>query len=71
MRSLSRVMVKPEFRGLGLAKKIVSETLLLVETPHIECVCRNDIIIHVLENCGFTNHDIAPNSNYRYLTFSA
>lgn len=52
-RCLSRVMIRPEFRGRGYATEVVSRTLPMVGVRFIECLTYADLIKGVLVRCGF------------------
>jgi GNAT superfamily N-acetyltransferase len=53
MRCLNRVMVRPEFRGQGLAKWMVRETVGLVGVSYVECLTYGEAICTVLRQSGF------------------
>jgi GNAT superfamily N-acetyltransferase len=56
IRCLTRVMVKPLYRGRGIASCIIQQTLPLVGVPFIECLTFTEGIASILLKCGFVNH---------------
>ena len=56
IRMLSRVMIVPEFRGRGLAKRLILETILLVGVPFVECMTAEERISRLLVSCGFVEY---------------
>jgi GNAT superfamily N-acetyltransferase len=56
VRTLSRVMVKPEFRHRGVAEYLIRNTIDTVGVRFIECVTFTNTIARILERVGFVNH---------------
>jgi len=56
VRQLSRVMVRPDCRGQGIASEIVRRTLLMMAVPYIECLTFTASIAAILQKCGFIDH---------------
>lgn len=54
VRLLNRVMVRPEYRGQGIATQLVNQTLPMVGVSYIECLTFAELIKGVLHRCGFT-----------------
>ncbi len=52
-----RVIVKPKFRGAGLATKLIKETLRLVNYPYVEALAVMAQYSHFFESAGFTKVD--------------
>jgi GNAT superfamily N-acetyltransferase len=55
-RTLTRVMVKPQFRGRGIASELIRQTVDLVGVPFIECLTFTDSIARLLLLAGFKNY---------------
>lgn len=53
VRCLNRVMVRPEYRGQGIATRLVRQTLPLVGVPYVECLTWAHLIKHILIRCDF------------------
>lgn len=56
VRTLSRVMVSPEFRNNGVAERLIRKTIDSVGVRYIECVTFTAQIARILEKVGFVNH---------------
>lgn len=56
MRNLSRVMVRPEFRGMGIATEMVKRTVKLLAVRYVECWTFAEKIESILERAGFQRH---------------
>lgn len=56
LRILSRVMVRPEFRHMGIATELVRMTVEKVGVPYIECLTFSALIASILSNTGFVNY---------------
>jgi len=65
-RILSRLMVKPENRGRGLASSILSQTLPLIGNFCVECLTFEPIICHLLATHGFQNYGWSKTSECYY-----
>jgi GNAT superfamily N-acetyltransferase len=66
VRVLSRIMVKPEFRGRGIASNLIIQTLPLVGVPYIECVSFAESIKHILLLAGFTAFGLTARGTVEY-----
>lgn len=69
IRALSRVMIAAEFRGRGLAKRLINETKNIVGVPFIECIAADERIAGLLEACGFIRIEEAPGNTLRYYVY--
>lgn len=56
VRCLTRVMVRPAFRGRGIASWVVGKTLELVGVPYVECLTFTAGIASILSRCDFVNY---------------
>lgn len=56
VRLLNRVMVRPQYRGQGIATQLVKQTLPLVGVTYVECLTFAELIMGVLHRCGFQQH---------------
>ena len=54
IRTISRVIVEPRFRGLGLAVKIVRETMPKINVPIIEAMAVMGLVNPFFEKAGMT-----------------
>lgn len=54
IRCISRVIIEPRFRGLGLASRLVSETLAQVEVPIVEAMAVMGLVNPFFEKAGMT-----------------
>ena len=52
IRRISRVIIEPRFRGMGLARLLVSETMPLMNFPIIEAVAVMGVVNPFLEKAG-------------------
>jgi hypothetical protein len=67
IRRISRVIVEPRFRGLGLASRLVRETMLLVNVPIVEAVAVMGWINPFFERAGmkaYKAHQSAANVQF-------
>jgi GNAT superfamily N-acetyltransferase len=55
LRTLSRVMVRPDCRRQGIATQMVLRTVEQIGVPFIECLTFTASIAKILERCGFRN----------------
>jgi hypothetical protein len=60
LRTISRVIIDPQFRSLGLASAIVRETLPLIEKPFIEASAVMGQFHPFFEKAGMIRHTAAP-----------
>lgn len=66
VRQLNRVMVRPKYRGKGLATYLVGQTLPMVGVPLIECLTWSHLIRHILIRTGFVDHGITKTGKCHY-----
>jgi hypothetical protein len=52
IRRISRVIIEPRFRGLGLAARLVAETMPLMEVPIIEAMAVMGLVNPFFEKAG-------------------
>jgi len=52
IRRISRVIIEPRFRGLGLAKKLVRETMPELNVPIVEAIAMMGLVNPFLERAG-------------------
>jgi hypothetical protein len=70
LRTISRVIIAPQFRSLGLAAAIVRETLPLAGTPFVEASAVMGRFHPFFERAGMTRYDAPPPANkQKLLTF--
>lgn len=60
VRTISRVVVDPQYRGLGLAVGLVRETMPLVGTPYVEALAQMARVNPFFERAGMTRYDAPP-----------
>ncbi len=60
VRCISRVIVHPRWRGLGLAARLVQWALATRTTPVVEALAAMGAIHPFLERAGMTRHTLAP-----------
>lgn len=60
VRCISRVIVHPRWRGLGLAARLVRWALATRTTPVVEALAAMGAIHPFLERAGMTRHALAP-----------
>lgn len=70
IRQLNRVMVRPSYRGRGIATALVSQTLGLVGVPYIECLTFAELIRNILLRVGFVDHGVTKTGECRYYLWS-
>jgi len=71
IRCLNRVMVRPEYRGRGVATLLVKQTLPLIGVPYIECLTFSNLIENILLRTGFVAHGKALRGSCQYFLWSA
>ena len=71
VRTLSRVMVKPGFRGSGIALCMVQYTLPLVGVRYIECNTFTSKIAGILKKSGFVWFGRAASDTCDYYCFDS
>jgi len=57
VRTISRVVVDPQYRGLGLAVRLVRETMPSVGTPYVEALATMARVNPFFERAGMTRYD--------------
>jgi GNAT superfamily N-acetyltransferase len=57
IRNISRVVVHPQFRALGLARLLIEDLCTRCTTPYIESSARMGRAHPMFERCGFTRID--------------
>ena len=60
LRTISRVVLAPNWRGLGLASRLVAETLPLVGTPYVESMAAMGAMHPFFERAGMTAYAVPP-----------
>lgn len=60
LRIISRVVITPNWRGLGLARRLVAETLDEVGTPYVEALAAMGRVHPFFERAGMTAYPQAP-----------
>ena len=60
LRIISRVVIAPNWRGLGLASRLVAETLGLVGTPYVEALAAMGQMHPFFERAGMTAYPGVP-----------
>ncbi len=58
LRTISRVVIDPNWRGLGLAGRLVRETLPLAGTPYVEALAAMARVHPFFEQGGMTRYDV-------------
>ncbi len=73
IRTISRVIIEPRFRSLGLAVRLVKETMPIMNVPFVEALAVMGKANPFLEKAGMTRYDAPPSANCVRLTsaFSA
>jgi hypothetical protein len=73
IRTISRVIIEPRFRSLGLAVRLVKETMPVMDVPFIEAMAVMGRANPFFEKAGLTRYDAPPSANCVRLTsaFSA
>lgn len=66
LRIISRVVIAPNWRGLGLAARLVRETLPQAGTPYVEALAAMGAVHPFFERAGMTRYDMpAPPQSER------
>ena len=60
LRTISRVVVDPNWRGLGLSERLVRETLPLAGVPYVEALAAMGRVHPFFERSGMTRYDVPP-----------
>jgi GNAT superfamily N-acetyltransferase len=66
VRCLTRVMVKPEHRGRGIAKELIRQTVPKLCVPYVECLTFTAGIAKILTDCGFTDYGQSDKATCNY-----
>ena len=70
VRCLTRIMVRPEYRGQGIASKMIMATLPLLGVTFVECLTFTEGIARILERCGFQKYGRTGGMNCDYYLWS-
>lgn len=62
IRTISRVIIEPRFRSLGLAVRLVKETMPLMNVPFIEALAVMGRVNPFFEKAGMTRFDGPPSA---------
>lgn len=62
IRRISRLIIEPRYRGLGLASRLVRETMPLVDIPIVEAVAVMGWINPFFERAGMTAYRAQPSA---------
>jgi hypothetical protein len=62
IRTISRVIIEPRFRSLGLAVRLVKETMPLMNVPFIEALAVMGRVNPFFEKAGMTRFDAPPSA---------
>jgi hypothetical protein len=62
IRTISRVIIEPRFRSLGLAARLVRETMPLMNVPFIEALAVMGRVNPFFEKAGMTRFDPPPSA---------
>ena len=62
IRTISRVIIEPRFRSLGLAAGLVKETMPLINVPFIEALAVMGRVNPFFEKAGMTRFDSPPSA---------
>ena len=68
IRTISRVIIEPRFRSLGLAARLVSQTMPLMDVPFIEALAVMGRVNPFFEKAGMTRYDSPPSAGCARLT---
>lgn len=63
IRTISRVIVEPRFRSLGLAVRLVSETMPLMDVAFVEALAVMGRVNPFFEKAGLTRYDAPPSAD--------
>jgi hypothetical protein len=63
VRCISRVVVDPRYRGVGLAARLVRETLPLAGVPIVEALAAMGQVNPFFEKAGMTRYDAPPSEH--------
>jgi hypothetical protein len=68
IRTISRVIIEPRFRSLGLAARLVRETMLIMNVPFIEALAVMGRVNPFFEKAGMRRFDTPPSAGCVRLT---
>ena len=73
IRCISRVVLEPRYRGLGLAQRLITETMSKLNTPYIEALAVMGKVNPFFEKAGMLKFEAKPNQRCLKMTeiFSA
>jgi GNAT superfamily N-acetyltransferase len=57
LRTITRVVIDPRFRGIGLGRRLVAETLPLAGTPLVEALAAMGAVNPFFERAGMTRYE--------------
>ena len=63
IRTISRVIIEPRFRSLGLAVRLVKETMPIMNVPFVEALAVMGRANPFFEKAGMTRYDAPPSAN--------
>jgi hypothetical protein len=63
IRTISRVIIEPRFRSLGLAVRLVKETMPVMDVPFVEALAVMGRANPFFEKAGMTRYDAPPSAN--------
>lgn len=66
VRLLNRVMVRPQYRGRGIATQLVKQTLPMLGVTYVECLTFAELIMGVLHRCGFVQRGLSLKKTCQY-----
>jgi len=69
-RRLARIIVHPKYRGVGLAVRIVRETMPLLNVPYIECVAVMPRYNPFLSHAGMIQIEVEPSKTLKHIYMS-
>ena len=64
IRCISRVVIEPRFRGIGLAARLVRETMPLMNVPVVEALGVMPLVIPFLEKAGMKSFEPRVGRNH-------
>jgi hypothetical protein len=68
IRTISRAIIEPRFRSLGLAVRLVRETMPIMDVPFVEALAVMGRANPFFEKAGMTRYDAPPSANCVRLT---
>jgi GNAT superfamily N-acetyltransferase len=64
LRTVRRVLVHPQYRGIGLAGAIIRRLVADCPTPHIEALAAMGDVVPMFQRCGFRSVEAAGTPYY-------